>query len=43
METEIVSGINAYGPAYIDESMKDLEAVVGLQTAKPLKRAFMPY
>ena len=43
METEIVSGINAYGPAYIDESMKDLEAVVGLQTDKPLKRAFMPY
>lgn len=27
----------------IDESMKDLEAVVGLQTDKPLKRAFMPY
>ncbi|MGM9708172.1 MAG: formate C-acetyltransferase [Prevotella sp.] len=43
METEVVSGINAYGPAYIDESMKDLEAVVGLQTDKPLKRAFMPY
>lgn len=43
METEIVSGINAYGPAYIDESMKDLETVVGLQTDKPLKRAFMPY
>ena len=43
METEVVSGINAYGPAYIDESMKELEAVVGLQTDKPLKRAFMPY
>ena len=43
METEVVSGINAYGPAYIDESMKDLETVVGLQTDKPLKRAFMPY
>ena len=23
--------------------MKDLEQVVGLQTDKPLKRAFMPY
>ena len=43
METEVVSGINAYGPAYIDESMKYLETVVGLQTDKPLKRAFMPY
>ena len=43
METEVVSGINAYGPAYIDESMNDLETVVGLQTDKPLKRAFMPY
>ncbi|MBP5292417.1 MAG: formate C-acetyltransferase [Lachnospiraceae bacterium] len=42
-ETEIVSSITAYGPGYIDESMKDLEKVVGLQTDKPLKRAFMPY
>ena len=43
METHIVSGLTAYGAGYIDESMKDLEAVVGLQTDKPLKRAFMPY
>ena len=42
-ETEVVSGITAYGPGYIDKSMKDLEKVVGLQTDKPLKRAFMPY
>ena len=42
-ETEIVSSITAYGPGYIDEGMKDLEKVVGLQTDKPLKRAFMPY
>ena len=35
--------MTAYGPGYIDESMKDLEQVVGLQTDKPLKRAFMPY
>ena len=43
METEVVAGLTAYGPGYIDESMKDLEQVVGLQTDKPLKRAFMPY
>ena len=43
METEVVSGLTAYGPGYIDESLKDLEKVVGLQTDKPLKRAFMPY
>ncbi|MDD7739713.1 MAG: formate C-acetyltransferase [Fusicatenibacter sp.] len=43
METEVVSGITAYGAAYIDDDMKDLEQVVGLQTDKPLKRAFMPY
>ena len=43
METEVVTGITAYGPGYIDESLKDLEQVVGLQTDKPLKRAFMPY
>ena len=43
METEIVSGLTAYGAAYIGEGTKDLEKVVGLQTDKPLKRAFMPY
>ncbi|MBQ5734678.1 MAG: formate C-acetyltransferase, partial [Lachnospiraceae bacterium] len=42
-ETKVVAGLTAYGPGYIDESMKDLEKVVGLQTDKPLKRAFMPY
>lgn len=42
-ETEVVSGLTAYGPGYIDEATKDLEQVVGLQTDKPLKRAFMPY
>ena len=40
METEVVSDITSYGPGYLD---KDLEKVVGLQTDKPLKRAFMPY
>ncbi len=43
METEVVTGITAYGPGYIDESLKDIEQIVGLQTDKPLKRAFMPY
>lgn len=40
METEVVSSLTAYDPGYLD---KDLEKVVGLQTDKPLKRAFMPY
>ncbi len=43
METQIVSSLTAYGPGYISEDLKDLETVVGLQTDKPLKRAFMPY
>ncbi len=43
METEVVSSLTAYGPGYIGENTKDLEKVVGLQTDKPLKRAFMPY
>ncbi len=42
-ETKVVSSLTSYGPGYIDESMKELEQVVGLQTDKPLKRAFMPY
>ena len=42
-EADVVSGLTAYGPGYIDESLKDLEKVVGIQTDKPLKRAFMPY
>jgi formate C-acetyltransferase len=42
-ETDVVSSLTAYGPGYIDESMKDLEQIVGLQTDKPLKRAFMPF
>ncbi len=42
-ETEVVSGLTSYGPGYIDPEHKELEKVVGLQTDKPLKRAFMPY
>ncbi len=40
METKVVSSLTSYGPGYLD---KDLEKVVGLQTDKPLKRAFMPF
>ena len=43
MDTHIVSSLTSHGPGYIHESMKDLEKIVGLQTDKPLKRAFMPY
>ncbi len=42
-ETEVVSGLTAYGPGYIDPALKDQEKIVGLQTDQPLKRAFMPY
>ncbi len=40
MDTNIVSSITSHGPGYLD---KELEKVVGLQTDKPLKRAFMPF
>lgn len=43
MDTEVVSSITSHAPGYIDESMKELEQIVGLQTDKPLKRAFMPF
>ena len=45
LDTDIVTGINSHKPGYIfaDGSQKDLEQVVGLQTDKPLKRAFMPF
>ena len=40
MDTEIISTITSHGPGYLD---KDKEQIVGLQTDKPFKRAFMPY
>lgn len=43
METEIVSSLTSYGPGYISEELKDKEKIIGLQTDKPLKRAFMPF
>jgi formate C-acetyltransferase len=39
IETEVVSRIDAYDAAYVD---KDNEVIVGLQTDKPMKRAFHP-
>ena len=43
METDIVSTLTSYGPGYISDELKDKEKIVGLQTDKPLKRAFMPF
>ena len=43
MDTNIVSTLTSHKPGYIGEDTKDMEAVVGLQTDKPLKRAFMPF
>ena len=43
MDTDVVASLTSHAPGYIDESLKELEKVVGLQTDKPLKRAFMPY
>ncbi|HHX79538.1 MAG TPA: formate C-acetyltransferase [Acholeplasmataceae bacterium] len=40
METKIPSTITAYEAGYLDQ---DNEVIVGLQTDKPLKRAFMPF
>ncbi|MFV2029688.1 formate C-acetyltransferase [Neisseria sp. S1] len=40
IDSQIVAGINSHEAGYIN---KDLEAVVGLQTDEPLKRAIMPY
>ncbi len=43
MDTDIVSTLTSHKPGYIFEDNKGLEMVVGLQTDKPLKRAFMPF
>lgn len=43
MDTSVVTGLTAHEAGYIDPELKDLETVVGLQTDKPLKRAFMPF
>ena len=43
MDTKIVSTLTSHKPGYIGEDTKDMEKIVGLQTDKPLKRAFMPF
>ncbi len=43
MESHIVSGLTAYPAAYLYPEDPSLEKIVGLQTDKPLKRAFMPF
>ncbi len=43
MDTDIVSTLTSHAPGYLCEEDKTLEKVVGLQTDKPLKRAFMPF
>jgi len=40
MDTSVISTITSHGPGYLN---KDKEKIVGLQTDKPFKRAFMPY
>ena len=40
MDTEVISTITSHAPGYLD---KELETIVGFQTDKPFKRAFMPY
>ena len=35
METEVVSSLTAYGPGYIDESLKDLEQIVVCRPTSP--------
>ena len=43
MDTDIVSTITSHKPGYLFEDQPELEKIVGLQTDKPLKRAFMPF
>ncbi len=40
MDTSVVSSITSHGPGYLTQ---DKEAIVGLQTDKPFKRALMPF
>ncbi|MFD1392012.1 formate C-acetyltransferase [Lacticaseibacillus jixianensis] len=39
-DTKVVATVTSHGPGYLN---KDLEKIVGLQTDKPFKRAFMPF
>ena len=43
MDTDVITSLTSHAAGYICPEGKELEQVVGLQTDKPLKRAFMPY
>lgn len=43
LDTDVVTGLTSHKPGYICDGGEKLEQVVGLQTDKPLKRAFMPF
>ena len=43
LDTDVVTGLTSHPAGYICPEGKELEQVVGLQTDKPLKRAFMPF
>ncbi len=43
MDTDVVSTMTSHKAGYLSPEDTSLEKVVGLQTDKPLKRAFMPF
>ncbi len=43
MDADVVSTLTSHAPGYLYPEDKKKEKVVGLQTDKPLKRAFMPF
>ncbi len=43
MDSDVVSTLTSHKPGYINENLKVKEKIVGLQTDRPLKRAFMPF
>ena len=43
MDENTVSTLTSHAPGYLNPKDKRMEKVVGLQTDKPLKRAFMPF
>src|SRR5574344_782732 len=43
MDTDVASTLTSHAAGYITPDSKTIEKVVGLQTDKPFKRAFMPF
>ena len=43
MDENIISTLTSHAPGYLNPKDKRMEKIVGLQTDKPLKRAFMPF